>query len=168
MIERPNIHRPQRSRSAAAHMLANLWNAPSAADSVGTSTIGSSEASMFGGMAGAAQGGRQAKPGVRPGAGLLAQVLPLLGGRETRNPDDPGHVSHGPRAHAGGGGREHHRGGADLRRDLHGPVRVRPADHRRARRAAGLDIDVHVDGASGAFLAPFVAPRSSGTSACHA
>ncbi len=33
------------------HMLANLWNAPDASHSIGTSTIGSSEACMLGGLA---------------------------------------------------------------------------------------------------------------------
>jgi len=33
------------------HMLANLWRAPDAAKSIGTSTIGSSEACMLGGLA---------------------------------------------------------------------------------------------------------------------
>ncbi|MBD7957081.1 glutamate decarboxylase [Microbacterium sp. Sa4CUA7] len=33
------------------HMLANLWNAPDASQSIGTSTIGSSEACMLGGLA---------------------------------------------------------------------------------------------------------------------
>jgi len=33
------------------HMIANLWNAPDASQSIGTSTIGSSEACMLGGLA---------------------------------------------------------------------------------------------------------------------
>lgn len=37
--------------SRCVHMLADLWNSPHAADTMGTSTIGSSEAAMLGGMA---------------------------------------------------------------------------------------------------------------------
>ena len=33
------------------HMLADLWNSPAAADTIGCSTTGSSEAAMLGGMA---------------------------------------------------------------------------------------------------------------------
>ena len=36
----------------------------------------------------------------------------------------------------------------------------------RLQAETGLDIDIHVDGASGAFLAPFCAPRCSSTSGC--
>ena len=73
------------------HMLADLWNAPDAANTVGTSAIGSSEACMLGGMAakwrwrararGRGQAERPAEHGVRAGPGRLAQVRPVLGRR---------------------------------------------------------------------------------------
>jgi hypothetical protein len=66
---------------------------------------------------------------------------------------------------AGGGAqalrREHDRRRADAGRHLHLPVRAGQGRRRRARQLekdTGLDIPIHVDGASGGFLAPFCAP----------
>ncbi len=109
------------------------------------------------------QADRQAEPGVRPGAGLLGQVLRLLGDREARGPHAPRGLSHGRREHAGRGRREHHRRRSDAWGHLHGPVRVRrsrwPRPSTPLQERTGLDVDIHVDGASGAFLAPFTAPE---------
>ncbi len=73
------------------HMLADLWNSPTAADTIGCSTTGSSEAAMLGGLAmkrrweakrkAAGKLCRQAEPDHRAGANLLAQVHALLGRR---------------------------------------------------------------------------------------
>ena len=49
-------------------------------------------------------------------------------------------------------------------------LRAGRGDRRRARPAAatqGPDIPVHVDGASGGFVAPFIDPDLSGTSGCQ-
>ena len=74
------------------HMLADLWNAPDSAETVGTSGIGSSEACMLGrnggevAMAGQAGGRGQAdrppEHGVWSGAGGVAQVRQVLGHRD--------------------------------------------------------------------------------------
>ena len=77
-------------------------------------------------------------------------------------PMSPGQVLHGRGADAGPSRREHHHGGAHLRGDLHGFLRAGPRALPQALDKlpsdTGLDIDIHVDGASGAFLAPFCAP----------
>ena len=57
--------------------------------------------------------------------------------------------------------REHHRRRRDPRLDLRRLVRAGGGDLRGARRppgATGIDVPVHVDGASGAFVAPFLDP----------
>ena len=82
--------------SRCVHMLADLWNSPDSANTLGTSAVGSSEACMLGGMAMkwrwrarmAAQQMPADRPNlVRPGADLLAQVLPLLGRGDAPDPD---------------------------------------------------------------------------------
>jgi glutamate decarboxylase len=51
MIDKTEYPQTAEIEIRCCHMLADLWNAPEAANSVGTSTIGSSEACMLGGMA---------------------------------------------------------------------------------------------------------------------
>jgi glutamate/tyrosine decarboxylase-like PLP-dependent enzyme len=93
--------------SRCVHMMSDLWNSPTSANAVGCSTTGSSEAAMLGGMAmkrrwearRKAEGAhRQTQSGDRSGAGVLAQVQPLLGHRTPRD-------SHGqePAANDAGG-----------------------------------------------------------------
>ena len=91
------------------HMLADLWNAPGTGITVGASAIGSSEACMLAGLAAKwrwrasrRQRGidRQAQHGVRPGPGGVAQVRPLLGRRDPRDPHGAAAILHGCRPHA--------------------------------------------------------------------
>lgn len=51
MIDKSEYPQTAELEIRCAHMLADLWNAPDAANTVGTSTTGSSEACMLGGMA---------------------------------------------------------------------------------------------------------------------
>ncbi|MFA5808981.1 MAG: pyridoxal-dependent decarboxylase [Thermoleophilia bacterium] len=83
--------------SRCVNMVARLWNSPDGEDAVGTSTIGSSEAAMLGGMA------------------LLKRWR--------------------------------------KRREAEGKAADRLQDEK------GLDIPIHVDGASGGFVAPFLQPE---------
>ena len=59
--------------------------------------------------------------------------------------------------------REHDRRDADLRRDLHLPLRAGRRGGRRRwidwRATSSLDIPIHVDAASGGFIAPFIEPE---------
>ena len=127
---------------------------------------------MLGGMAAkwrwrakreaAGQADRIAQHGVRPGPGGLAQVRPVLGHRDARDPHVARPLLHGRRADARAGRREHDHGGA---RPSASPTPGRtsrcsssPRRSTSSRRRTGLDVDIHVDGASGAFLAPFCAP----------
>lgn len=51
MIDKTEYPQTAELEIRCAHMLANLWHAPVAAQTIGTSTVGSSEACMLGGMA---------------------------------------------------------------------------------------------------------------------
>ena len=86
----------------------------------------------------------------------------LLGHRDARGADVARPLRDGRRRHARAGRREHDLGRADARRHLHRRVRAGEADSPRRstqlQADTGLDVDIHVDGASGGFLAPFCAP----------
>ena len=51
MIDKDEYPQTAELESRCVHMLADLWNAPDAANTLGTSTTGSSEAAMLGGLA---------------------------------------------------------------------------------------------------------------------
>ena len=93
MIDKDEYPQTAEIEVRCVHMLADLWHSPDAANTMGCSTTGSSEAAMLGGLAmkwrwreqrQAGQVDREAEPGHGSGAGLLAQVLPLLGRRTAR------------------------------------------------------------------------------------
>ena len=51
MIDKDEYPQAAAIENYCVHMLADLWNAPDAAGTIGTSTVGSSEACMLGGLA---------------------------------------------------------------------------------------------------------------------
>ena len=51
MIDKDEYPQTAELEERCVHMLARLWNSPEAANTLGTSTTGSSEAAMLGGMA---------------------------------------------------------------------------------------------------------------------
>ena len=51
MIDKDEYPQTAELEARCVHMLADLWNSPDAANTMGTSTTGSSEAAMLGGMA---------------------------------------------------------------------------------------------------------------------
>ena len=88
MIDKDEYPQTAEIESRCVHILADLWHSPDAGTAIGCSTTGSSEAAMLGGLAlkwqwrkrriAGRQAGRPAEPRVRPGAGLLGEVRPLL------------------------------------------------------------------------------------------
>ena len=134
MIDKDEYPQTAEIEQRCVHMLADLWNAPEAANTIGASAIGSSEACMLAGMAAkwrwrarrkaARQVDRLAEHGVRSRPGGLAQVRPLLGYRDPRDPDVARPLRHGPGVRARAGRREHDHGRPDVRSDLHGQVRA--------------------------------------------
>jgi glutamate decarboxylase len=171
MIDKDEYPQTAAIEERCVHMLADLWNSPEAATTIGCSTTGSSEAAMLGGLAlkwnwrkrRRAQPASPSKlqPHHGPRSGLLAQVLPLLRRRDPRSP----HGGRPPPAHSRRSRqalrRKHHRRHRHPRRHLHAAVRAGKGHQRcprQARSRTGLHIPIHVDGASGAFLAPFTHP----------
>src|ERR1700760_2833730 len=59
MIDRDEYPQTAEIERRCVHMMADLWNAPEAANTIGTSAIGSSEACMLAGMAAQRGGGGQ-------------------------------------------------------------------------------------------------------------
>ena len=153
-------------------MLADLFHAPG--ETTGCRTQGSSEAIMLGALSlkwkwkerreAANLPDRPAEPGLRRRrARGVGEVLPLLRRRAADRAARGGQVHDRPRRRGAAPRREHHRG---RRRPRHHVHRAH-GRHRRDQPAAarpeggdGLDIPLHVDGASGGFVWPFLYPDS--------
>lgn len=154
------------------HMLANLWNAPDAEKSIGTSTIGSSEACMLGGLAFKRrwQQARRAagKDASSPNLVMSSAVqvcwekfcnyfdvepryVPIsadhktLDGHDLANYVDENTI--GVVAIMG-----------VTYTGMYEPVAAIAAALDEIQKTTGLDIPIHVDGASGAMIAPFLQP----------
>ena len=97
MIDRDEYPQTAEIERRCVHMMADLWNAPRGGQHgghLGGRLVGGVHAGGDGGqvaVAGQAPGRRQAggqpEHGVRPGAGGVAQVRPLLGHRDARGAD---------------------------------------------------------------------------------
>jgi glutamate decarboxylase len=171
MIDKDEYPQTAELEQRCVHMLADLWNAPAASNSVGASAIGSSEACMLGGMAAkwrwrarrAAEGKPADKPNMVCGAvqvvwhkfakywDIEMREVPMRHGTYMMTPEDM------------------------LERVDENTIFVVPTlgltytgmyeqvlelskalDQLQAD--TGLDVDIHVDAASGGFTAPFCAP----------
>ncbi len=154
------------------HMLADLWHAPGAAQTVGTSAIGSSEACMLGGMAAKwrwrakrrAEGKSTDRPNMVCGPvqvvwhkfarywDIEMREIPMAPGRYCMEPDqmlsrvDENTIFVVPTFGVTYTG-------------VYEPVQALSDALDTLQEEKGLDIDLHIDGASGAFLAPFCAPE---------
>ena len=152
-------------------MLSDLWNSPAADDTIGTSAIGSSEACMLGGMAmlwrwklkRQAQQKPTDKPNLVTGPvqvcwekfarywGIELRQVPMAPGRVTMSPEtmleriDENTIGVVPTF------------GVTFTGQYEFPQPLCEALD-RLQQEKGLDIDLHVDAASGGFLAPFVTP----------
>ena len=154
------------------HMLADLWNAPDATNTVGTSAIGSSEACMLGGMAAKwrwrAKRAAEGKPTDRPN--MVCGPVQVVWHKFAKYWDiEMREVPMAPGSYCMDAA-------AMLERVDENTIFVVPTlgvtytgayenvaelsaalDDLQSR--TGLDVDLHIDGASGAFLAPFCAPE---------
>ncbi|MBN7793041.1 glutamate decarboxylase [Microbacterium esteraromaticum] len=153
-------------------MLADLWNIPDKSDMIGTSTIGSSEACMLGGLAlkrrwqerRRAEGSSTERPNLILSAGVQvvwekfcnywdveARYVPVtedhlvLDGFELEKYVDENTI--GVVAILG-----------QTYTGLYEPVQQIAAKLDEIQAATGLDVRIHVDGASGAMVAPFCQP----------
>jgi glutamate decarboxylase len=173
MIDKDEYPQTAEIERRCVNILARLWHAPEAGEATGCSTTGSSEAAMLGGLAlkRAWQHGRAAegKPADKPNIvmGINVQVcweklanywdvemrlVPMEGGRLHMSAEeavklcDENTIGVIPvLGSTYDGSYEPVKEICDALDDL--------------QQKTGLDIPVHVDGASGAFVAPFVDPE---------
>ena len=172
MIDKDEYPQTAELERRCVQMLADLWNAPAGGGAVGCSAIGSSEACMLGGMAAkwrwrarrAAAGKSTDRPNMVCGPVQVVwhkfarywdvemREIPMSPGRYCMDVEqmlaqvDENTIMVVPTFGVTYTGLVRAGAGA-----VRGP-RQAPG------RDTGLDVDIHVDGACGAFLAPFCAP----------
>lgn len=171
MIDKDEYPQTAEIEARCVHMIADLWNAPDAANTMGCSTIGSSEAAMLGGLAmkwrwrkkREAQGKSADKPNMICGPVQICwhkfaryfdvelREIPLEGDRLIMSPEevlkrvDENTIGVVPTM------------GVTFTCQYE-PVKAVHEALDKLQQKTGLDIPIHVDGASGGFLAPFCAP----------
>jgi glutamate decarboxylase len=172
MIDKDEYPQTAEIEGRCVHMLANLWNSPDGANTMGCSTTGSSEAAMLGGMAMKwrwrekmkAKGKPTDKPNLVTGPVQICwhkftrywdvehREIPMDHGRLLMTPEevlkrcDENTIGVVPTL------------GVTFT-CAYEPVKAVADALDRLQREKGLDIPIHVDGASGGFLAPFCAPE---------
>ena len=171
MIDKDEYPQTAEIEARCVHMLADLWNSPSSANTVGCSTTGSSEAAMLGGMAmkRAWEAKRKAagkpidKPNLITGPVQICwhkftrywdiehREIPMDHDRLIMTPEevlsrvDENTIGVVPTL------------GVTFTCQYE-PVKAVAEALDQLEKDKGLDIRMHVDGASGGFLAPFCAP----------
>ena len=172
MIDKDEYPQTAELEARCVHMLADLWNAPDAVNTLGCSTTGSSEAAMLGGMAlkwkwrdrMKAQGKPTDKPNLICGPVQICwhkfarywdielREIPMEKDRLIMSPEevikrcDENTIGVVPTL------------GVTFTCQYE-PVKAVNDALDKLQAETGLDIPIHVDGASGAFLAPFVEPE---------
>ena len=171
LIDKDEYPQTAEIEARCVHMLADLWHAPGAANTVGTSAIGSSEACMLAGMAAKWRwrAKRQAagKPTDKPN--MVCGPVQVVWHKFARYWDIE--IREVPMSHG-----HYMMDPADVLARVdentimvvptfgvtytgaYEPVEAIAKALDKLQADTGLDIDIHVDGASGAFLAPFCAP----------
>jgi glutamate decarboxylase len=172
MIDKDEYPATAEIEDRCVHIIADLWNAPSAGDTIGCSTTGSSEAAMLGGLAlkwkWRERQAKLGKPADRPNIvtgpvqvcwhkfaryfDVEIREIPLERDRLGLTPEQVlAHVD------------ENTIGvvptfGVTFTCQYE-PVAEIAAALDKLQAETGLDIPIHVDGASGGFIAPFVHPE---------
>jgi glutamate decarboxylase len=172
MIDKDEYPQTAEIEARCVHMLADLWHSPDAANTLGTSTTGSSDAAMLGGMAAKwrwrekmkARGKPTDKPNLVCGPVQICwhkfarywdvelREIPLEGDRLIMSPEevlkrvDENTICVVPTF------------GVTFTCDYE-PVKAVADALDKLQKDTGLDIPIHVDAASGGFLAPFCAPE---------
>ncbi|WMD18638.1 glutamate decarboxylase [Achromobacter seleniivolatilans] len=171
MIDKDEYPQTAEIEARCVHMLADLWHSPDAANTLGCSTTGSSEAAMLGGLAlkWAWRKKRQAaglptdKPNMICGPVQICwhkfaryfdvelREIPMENGRLIMDPAevikrvDENTIGVVPTL------------GVTFTCEYE-PVKAVHDALDKLAKDTGLDVPIHVDGASGGFLAPFCAP----------
>ncbi len=172
MVDKDEYPQTAEIEARCVHMLADLWNAPSAESTVGCSTTGSSEAAMLGGMAmlrrWQAKQKKAGKPFNKPNLitgpvqicwhkftrywDIEHREIPMEEGRLLMSPEevikycDENTIGVVPTLGVTFTGQ-------------YEPVEEVSKALDQLEIDKGWDIPIHVDGASGGFLAPFCAPE---------
>ncbi|MFH8249940.1 glutamate decarboxylase [Microbacterium sp. B2969] len=172
MVDKDEYPQTAAIEARCVHILADLWNSPDAENTLGTSTTGSSEAAMLGGMAllwkwrarRRAAGLPTDKPNLITGPVQVCwhkfavywdvelREIPMDGDRFLMTPEevlkrvDENTIGVVPTLGVT------FTGGFE-------PVQAVSEALDQLQAEKGLDIPIHVDGASGGFLAPFTAPE---------
>jgi glutamate decarboxylase len=171
MIDKDEYPQTAELEARCVHMLADLWNSPEAANTLGCSTTGSSEAAMLGGLAlkwrwrerRQAVGKPADKPNIVCGPVQICwhkfarywdielREIPMESGRLLLTPEevikrcDENTIGVVPTLGVTFTGQ-------------YEPVQAVSEALDTLQQDQGLDIPIHVDGASGGFLAPFCYP----------
>lgn len=171
MVDKDEYPQTAEIEGRCVHMLADLWNAPESANTIGCSTNGSSEAAMLGGMAmkrrwearQKAAGHPIDKPNLITGPVQVCwhkftrywdiehREIPMQDGRFLMTPEevlsrcDENTIGVVPTLGVTFTGQ-------------YEPVEAVAAALDSLEARTGLDIPIHVDAASGGFLAPFCTP----------
>ncbi|MFC3550882.1 glutamate decarboxylase [Lysobacter cavernae] len=172
MIDKDEYPQTAEIESRCVHIVADLWNAPDAGQAMGCSTTGSSEAAMLGGLALKWQWRKrrlaEGKPADRPNLvcgpvqicwhkfaryfDVELRQIPLLEGatgmlpEQVREHCDENTIGVVPTL------------GVTFTGNYE-PVKEIAAVLDTLQAQTGLDIPIHVDAASGGFIAPFLQPE---------
>jgi glutamate decarboxylase len=170
MIDKDEYPQTAEIETRCVSILSRLWNAPEAAEATGCSTTGSSEAAMLGGLAlkrrwqqrREAAGAPPARPNIVMGTNVQIcwekfanywdvemRLVPMEGTRYILSPEKAVELCDentiGVVAILG-----------STFDGAYEPVAEVCAALDRYQAETGIDVPVHVDGASGAFVAPFI------------
>ncbi|MFI3271178.1 MAG: glutamate decarboxylase [Pseudomonadota bacterium] len=172
MIDKDEYPQTAELEMRCVHMLADLWNSPDAKETLGCSTIGSSEAAMLGGLAmkwrwrekRKAQGLPTDKPNLVTGPVQVCwhkfarywdvelREIPMENGRLLMTPEeaikycDENTIGVVPTLGVTFTG-------------AYEPVKAVSDALDAYEKETGIDIPIHVDAASGGFIAPFIEPE---------
>ncbi|MEZ5864004.1 MAG: glutamate decarboxylase [Geminicoccaceae bacterium] len=172
MIDKDEYPQTAEIEGRCVHILADLWNSPDAANTMGCSTTGSSEAAMLGGLAmkwrWREKMRKAGKPTDKPNMicgpvqicwhkfarywDVELREIPMEHGRLLMTPEevlercDENTIGVVPTM------------GVTFTCAFE-PVKAVADALDKLQKDTGLDIPIHVDGASGGFLAPFCAPE---------
>jgi len=172
LVDKDEYPQTAEIESRCVHILADLWNSPDSANATGTSTTGSSEAAMLGGMAllwrwrdaRKAQGKPHEKPNLVTGPVQVCwhkfcrywdvelREIPMasdryiMNGEEVVSRCDENTIGVIPTL------------GVTFTGQFE-PVEEVSAALDQLEKQTGLNISMHIDAASGGFLAPFLEPE---------
>ncbi|CAL9376439.1 Glutamate decarboxylase [Streptomyces sp. enrichment culture] len=171
MVDKDEYPQTAALESRCVHMLADLWNSPDGATTLGCSTTGSSEAGMLGGLAlkwrWRERRRAEGKPADRPNLVVgpvqvcwekFARYFDVELRQVPLESDALGMRAHQLRDHVD----ENTIGVVAILgvtyTCVYEPVAEIAAELDRIQEETGLDVPVHVDAASGGFVAPFLHP----------